>query len=283
MYDDSAKEHLPEEAQDARQIVVFGVGSGRFGIEVDRVREMTSLGHLDEIAGAPEWVAGVIRIREEILPVVDLRMRLGMPTFAAERADLTESLSRIEEWHADWMRKCEHDLARGRSISTTTDKDACGEMLGDHRVFDEIPRLRQLSERMRAAHDAFHTAVHEDLGNVDPTQDDVSERLQAIRTGPQRAFSAQIDELKRQLEEGTRPMVIVVTIDDGSSSIQVDRVHSVVTFSPEQVEAAPLGTLVTPDGCELVREVVKTPNDPRVVQILDIDRLLAAAPTSPQA
>ena len=78
-------------------------------------------------------------------------------------------------------------------------------------------------------------------------------------------------------------MVIVVTIDDGSSSIQVDRVHSVVTYSPEQVEPAPLGTLMTPDGTDLVREVVKTPNDPRVIQILDIDRLLAAAPTSPAA
>jgi len=250
----------------ANQIVVFGVASARYGIRVDRVREMTSLGHLDEIAGAPPWIAGVIRIREQILPVVDLRIRLGLPRLESERTDITDALNLSRAWHLDnfgcaTTRKMGHDATLGQ---------ACHEDLFKHRIFEEIPRLRQLADRARCSHKALHEAVESGDVSNEASQE-------AIETALQR-FRSEVDDLGRQLKDGTRPMVIVVSVDDASSCIQVDRVHSVVSFGDDQIERAPLGTLVTTEGQELVSLVVKTPNDPRVIQILDIDELLAAAP-----
>ncbi|MEZ4291095.1 MAG: chemotaxis protein CheW [Myxococcota bacterium] len=92
------------------------------------------------------------------------------------------------------------------------------------------------------------------------------------------SFDLQIEELQRQVSEGTRPMVIVVTVDDVCTCLQVDRVHSVVSFRDAQRSPAPLGSLVTSDGTQLVSQVVKTEKDPRVVQVLDVDNLLTAAP-----
>lgn len=265
------------EGEATGQIVVFGVAASRFGIPVERVREMTSLGHVDEIAGAPPWVAGVIRIREEVLPVVDLRLRLGMPSLDEERDRIIQALSRSQRIHSEWLAGLDREGGSGRFDVESGACELEGDSAWSHRIYDEVPRLRQLAERAARTHEALHEAVREAVSPA-IARERREIALREIRQGSLAAFQQRLDELKRQLVEGTRPMVITLTDGDASTCIQVDRVHSVVAFGDDQVESAPLGTLVTDEGADLVHRVVKTPNDPRVVQILDIDRLLGAPP-----
>jgi len=59
------------------QLVVFDVEQQRYAIRVSNVSEIIRMVQIDPLPDAPEWVSGVINLRGQIIPVIDLRKRLG--------------------------------------------------------------------------------------------------------------------------------------------------------------------------------------------------------------
>ncbi|MBU3917005.1 chemotaxis protein CheW, partial [bacterium] len=60
------------------QLVVFEIDKQLLGIEVSKVREVVKFGKLTPTPGASELIEGIIELREGIIPVIDLRKRLGI-------------------------------------------------------------------------------------------------------------------------------------------------------------------------------------------------------------
>jgi purine-binding chemotaxis protein CheW len=71
---------------DDEQVVVFRLGAEEFGVPIESVQEIVRVPEkLTHVPKAPASVEGVINLRGSVLPVVDLRRRLGLPTI--ERND----------------------------------------------------------------------------------------------------------------------------------------------------------------------------------------------------
>jgi purine-binding chemotaxis protein CheW len=70
------------EAQDddTLEALVFAVGSERYALPATQVHEIRPLGWLTPLPGTPAFLAGLINVRGRIVPVVDLRPLLGMPS-----------------------------------------------------------------------------------------------------------------------------------------------------------------------------------------------------------
>ncbi len=68
------------------QIVVFRLAEGEFGVPIESVQEIVRIPEqLSRVPKAPSFVEGVINLRGAVLPVIDQRQRLGLPTI--ERND----------------------------------------------------------------------------------------------------------------------------------------------------------------------------------------------------
>lgn len=70
---------LLESGTNELEVVMFQVGSGLFGINVLKVREIINAVEVTPIPNSHKNVEGVIRLREEVLPVVNLAKVLGLP------------------------------------------------------------------------------------------------------------------------------------------------------------------------------------------------------------
>ncbi|MBV8604034.1 MAG: chemotaxis protein CheW [Pelomonas sp.] len=62
-----------------RQFLTFRVSAEEYGLDILRVQEIRSYEAPTRIAHAPPFVKGVINLRGVIVPIVDLRLRLGQP------------------------------------------------------------------------------------------------------------------------------------------------------------------------------------------------------------
>src|SRR5687767_7975400 len=60
------------------QFVAFPVGTQKFAVEIHRVSEVISYCEITPIPGAPPFVEGMIDLRGQLLPVLDIRKRLGI-------------------------------------------------------------------------------------------------------------------------------------------------------------------------------------------------------------
>ena len=75
---DSKSEILLESGTNELEVVMFKIGSGNYGINVLKVREIITAMELTPMPNAHPDVEGVIRLREEVLPVVNLAKVLGI-------------------------------------------------------------------------------------------------------------------------------------------------------------------------------------------------------------
>ena len=60
------------------QLVTFKLGSEEFGVDILKVQEINKMMNITKIPNAPVFIEGVINLRGKIIPIVDLRKRLGL-------------------------------------------------------------------------------------------------------------------------------------------------------------------------------------------------------------
>ena len=72
-------ERLEEDEDDGlMQLVGFGVGLERFGVDILAVQEIIRSTDVTPVPNSPSFVEGVINLRGDIIPVIDLRKRLSL-------------------------------------------------------------------------------------------------------------------------------------------------------------------------------------------------------------
>jgi len=59
--------------------LVFHLGREEFGIRVLKVREIMGIQDITAVPQTPAHVKGVINLRGKVIPVVDLRLKFGLP------------------------------------------------------------------------------------------------------------------------------------------------------------------------------------------------------------
>ncbi len=62
---------------DCIDLLSFGVTKETFAIDIRDVKEIIRVRPVTELPGLPDFITGIISLRGKILPVVDLRLRLG--------------------------------------------------------------------------------------------------------------------------------------------------------------------------------------------------------------
>ena len=67
------------QAQHAEQLLTFFVANEEYGVDILRVQEIRGWTAPMPVPNSPSYIEGVINIRGDIVPIADLRERLGLP------------------------------------------------------------------------------------------------------------------------------------------------------------------------------------------------------------
>lgn len=68
------------------QVVSFCLGDEEYGVDIMTVQEIILFGCITQVPEVPEHVLGVINLRGNVIPILNLRRRFGMPDQPAEDA-----------------------------------------------------------------------------------------------------------------------------------------------------------------------------------------------------
>lgn len=75
-----------ETVSDELKLIIFKLGREEYGMDILKVQEIKRMMSITRVPSTPSFIKGVINLRGSVLPVIDLRTRLGL--FEAE---LTEA------------------------------------------------------------------------------------------------------------------------------------------------------------------------------------------------
>ncbi len=61
------------------QLVSFRLAQEEYGIEITKVQEIILMGEITRVPQTPDYIKGLINLRSTVIPIVDLRLRFGLP------------------------------------------------------------------------------------------------------------------------------------------------------------------------------------------------------------
>jgi len=110
--------HSPAVARASVALVRFSLGEANFGLPALAVREVLQAVAISRLPSAPEAVEGVVNVRGDILPVLDLRRRFGFAAvplhpdqhFIITRSDDRDVVLRVDAVH-DLVEVADSDLS----------------------------------------------------------------------------------------------------------------------------------------------------------------------------
>lgn len=64
---------------DLLQLVSFHIGDEEFAVDILNIQGINRMVEVTKLPNAPDYIEGIINLRGQVIPIVDLRRRLGMP------------------------------------------------------------------------------------------------------------------------------------------------------------------------------------------------------------
>lgn len=71
-----------------KQFVVFPLEDELYGVDINQVMRIEKMLPLTRVPNAPPFVIGVCNLRGSVIPVIDLKQRLGLPSNLDENAKI---------------------------------------------------------------------------------------------------------------------------------------------------------------------------------------------------
>ncbi len=67
------------EGSGTMQLVSFQLGQEEYGVGITKVQEIILMGEITRVPETPAYIKGLINLRSTVIPIVDLRLRFGLP------------------------------------------------------------------------------------------------------------------------------------------------------------------------------------------------------------
>ncbi|MFK7991709.1 MAG: chemotaxis protein CheW [Sandaracinaceae bacterium] len=208
--------------------VVFRIARGLYAIEERYVVEMQGLSELAPHPHGSAAVRGVARVRGRLVPVVDVRFRMGLPPRAARIQEQHDSLRREREAHQKWVASVvESPEAELPSHAS------CGlrEWVRSHLGGSED--LASLVERFETAdtelHDALAAARSQALSGASHA---AGELIEEVKEGPVVALEHILSRVEASIHGGAREIVLYVDVNGVWRGLVVDAVEAVTVLAP---------------------------------------------------
>jgi purine-binding chemotaxis protein CheW len=71
---------MSTEMKETKQYLTFSLDEETFAIDVIKTREILNLTTITQVPQTPEFLLGVINLRSSVVPVIDMRLKFGMPS-----------------------------------------------------------------------------------------------------------------------------------------------------------------------------------------------------------
>jgi purine-binding chemotaxis protein CheW len=228
--------------------VMFQLEDSIFGVPTWLVSEMSVLGETHALSESPDDVRGMTNLRGKVMPVIDMRFRLGFNSMKEQAQQLTDMLNNRYRDHVNWLNELRACMEESRPFTLERNPHKC--VFG--RWYDSFStdnvQLRQELHRLKAPHERVHRLA-----------DEVTELLAQGRIEEARTRTAEVEKtdialirttfesMSRLTFESIREVLLVLHDRDVYTGLVVDAITEVIQLEDSQIEPVSGISLIEPD------------------------------------
>ena len=254
---------------EVQKMVTFRIAKEEFAFSMEHVREILRVQTPNQVPDVPDYVLGVLTVRGQILPVIDLRRLLQQRSLAEE---FVGSCGPLREEYERWIDQtgkvfAENSHAKvNRPVTEQLRKWIAETNFSSQLLMEGLATARTLNEKV--INQLQDRAKYEESGDGEAARACGEEVLSAGR-----ATVAALREFEKQIAQNIHEDQRIIVVDSGGFvlGLVVDHVHEVLNVPKSLIEPPPL--LTSSGGMEL-SGVAKLEDGSRLIMVLDVSSLM---------
>ncbi|MCP4764125.1 MAG: hypothetical protein GY870_20295, partial [archaeon] len=212
--------------------VIFILLEEQFAVSTKHVREMVAMPKVIKVPQTPDYIRGVINLRGKVIPVMDLRLKMGIMSISEEAENLIQLLDQREQDHKNWIAELESSVRERRDFKLATDPHKCA--FG--KWYDNFKTDNKVLASCLTKFDVPHQKIHSIAINVKEMEEkeNFDSAFEIINQTKESELSEMIQlfsEARTLLRESTREIAMVLEWEDKIMAVSVDSVETVEKLS----------------------------------------------------
>ena len=210
------------------QYVIVKVCGQVYGLPVSNVREMLVLPEVTEVPQAPGHMRGIINLRGQVIPLFDLRVRMGLPAVDREMTELLALMDQREQDHKDWLAELEASVQEDREFTLALDAHQCAFGKWRDSYQTEVMAMNTALANFDRPHARIH-AIAEQVCELERTEGKARalELIEQTRQGPLMKMVELFQEIRKVIRKAFREIALVAEEDGRLMALSVDEVETV--------------------------------------------------------
>ena len=264
-----AAENTASARSEIQKMVTFRIAKEEFAFHMEHVREILRVQTPNQVPDVPDYVLGVLTVRGQILPVIDLRRLLRQRSLSDEFVD---SCRPLREEYERWLGALGENFAGGStarvdaSITENLRKWLVETNSSSQLLMELLAKARGLNEK--AVKQLQARSKHQERGDDDAARACGEDVLAAGRETVAALLRFE-QQIGANIHEDQR--IIVVDAEGFVLGLVVDHVHEVLNVPTNLVEPPPR---ITSDGGMELSGVAKLDDGSRLIMLLDVAHLM---------
>jgi purine-binding chemotaxis protein CheW len=253
--------------------LIFRLLNQHFAVSIKYVREMVILPAVVSVPETPPFIRGVMDLRGKVLPVLDLRMRLGMESLLAEVENIIKLLEVREQDHRNWITELEASVRERRAFKLATDPHQCAFGKWYDTFKTENRMLDSCLKKFEAPHNKIHGIAIRVKELVDKEDfDSAYEIIDRTRGGELAEMIGLFSEARMLVGEANREIALCMELNGKAIAAAVDAIEVVEKISETNFEAFPESISSLNNG--YIAGIGKRKNGADLVQLLAIEKII---------
>ncbi len=260
------KKHIEEV-----QLVTFSIAGEEYAFPIEIVKEILRVGNITEVPETPEYILGILAVRDTLLPVIDLRKLFGFSDLAR---DVNQELDKILKEHEDFVKDLKNSIETGSPFRGELDPDKCGFGLWMKRFITSSEKINQTIEVMKKDHQLFHELAKITLQKVKEHSKESALQLFENDMLPvfeklKRHFKNLKEAISEDIKEDQR--ILVLEIFNTPIGILVDKIKQVIRVAKDFIEKPP--EILKTEKSDNLKGIAKLEEGKRIIMLISEESL----------
>lgn len=254
--------------------VIFMLDKSRMAIPVEYVQSMVVVPEPSKVPNAPHYLRGVVNLRGTIVPLIDLRLRLGMVSFLQEVEDFCSLMDQREQDHRRWLQELEASVREKRVFSLATDPHQCafGKWYDSYKPASYT--LQSLLKQFETPHRVIHGIAEKVFALEEKGDTAGAHRLiEECRSKELAEMITLFAQAKQYYRTQNREVLIVLEYQRRLVAIAVDSIDGVEHFEEGSIAEAP-SSLGGAKETQFVIQTARRKQNNSTVLILDTEKII---------
>lgn len=208
--------------------IVFKIEDKLFSISSRFVQAIIKMPDVNVIPNYPDQVKGIIRYREKIYRLLNLRKILSLNNLDEKIESFNAMMEARKSDHVDWLTELENSIHQNREFTKTTDPHECifGKWFYSYKTNDIT--LQEILDKFEVPHNRIHSiAIQvEKLKQLGKDQE-IESLLETTKHTTLMEMINLFDEIKVIYRKSLQELAVILELESHKTAFPVDQVLTV--------------------------------------------------------